>query len=192
VLQAVGGFSEDLEGFGYEDWDLLIRLALAGARFGFVPLVTARYRMHQRNMCSTFAAELCRCGLDVIARFRRSGRWPSEMRLSFAASLVHMEACSQLFRLGRYRAAGFYGGAALRCCRDLAFDDMFFHYLATFNAPPDVGHAAFLLWRHPPPDEVRTRYQQACTEWAVTAGVHYDACDVERGLALLDQWLRAG
>jgi glycosyltransferase involved in cell wall biosynthesis len=188
AVESIRGFAEDLDGQGYEDWDLLFRLSLAGCQFGFLPEVTALYRMHSSNMCSVAAETLCVCGLDVLSRVARAAD-RDEVDLRLARALVHMEACTQLYRRGDVTAARRYAATAFRWYRELAFSELLFHYLTTVDAAPDLGHAAFVLRRHCPPDPVITMYRTVCGEWAADGGVRFAEAELECGVAQLRTWL---
>ena len=61
----VGGFSEDLRFNGVEDYDLWLRLARAGCRFGYLHEVLGRYRVHEDGI--TWKAEKhCQNSLYVL------------------------------------------------------------------------------------------------------------------------------
>ena len=188
AIREVGGFAEDLSGMGYEDWDLFGRLATAGARFAFIPEVTAYYRMHRGNMCSAQAEDLCACGLDVVARFRRAGAMPEDS-LQLATALVYMEACSQLYRRGEVEEARGYGTRALRTHPDLVLDAMFFHYLVTLQAPPEIGYAAFVLCRNDT-DGLESLYRRVCGEWTGGSGPAAEASQGDAALKRLREWCR--
>ncbi|MEM9038654.1 MAG: glycosyltransferase [Actinomycetota bacterium] len=53
VLDAMGGYRDDLRIFGWEDWDLWLRLADAGHRAVHVTQILGRYRTQGASMIST-------------------------------------------------------------------------------------------------------------------------------------------
>lgn len=56
LLKQVGGYKEVMRG-GYEDWELYITLAEAGARFGYVAKPIMLYRQHQQHSSRNAGAE---------------------------------------------------------------------------------------------------------------------------------------
>jgi glycosyltransferase involved in cell wall biosynthesis len=56
LIRQVGGFPEPFSDefpYRYEDWGLLARLTMAGARFHHVPQITWRYYIHDSNIVGT-------------------------------------------------------------------------------------------------------------------------------------------
>lgn len=49
ALKEIGGFSEDPNLVGFEDFDAWVRLAQTGIKFGFVKAFLGDYRVHSRN-----------------------------------------------------------------------------------------------------------------------------------------------
>lgn len=159
-LTKVGGFEITLDGFGYEDWDLLLRLASNKVLFGFVPNVTVSYRMHLANMCLVDAEEMCKCGLDVIRRFSIcdiSKTIPQDI-LAMARGLVHIETSSQLYRLGQIELSGEYLRRAITYDHDILSRPLFFNYLVSYLSPPELGYAANAL-NHIPNSKIIEFYQ---------------------------------
>lgn len=48
MLRKIGGYDESLR--THEDWDMLLRLSLAGARFGHIDQITQLVRIHKENI----------------------------------------------------------------------------------------------------------------------------------------------
>ncbi len=71
-VEAIGGFDDGLR--GYEDWDFLLRAALAGYRFLFVPEQLALIRLHQGRLSS-----------DSVAIARSAVRMISKLELQVAS-----------------------------------------------------------------------------------------------------------
>lgn len=79
VMQ-VGGFDESL--LRYEDWDLPLRLALAGCRMGWVREVLLEYRRHDSNMSTDpeLVPVATAAALEFMSRFFRRSDVPSPIR----------------------------------------------------------------------------------------------------------------
>jgi len=54
VVRHIGGFREERELSGSEDWEMWVRLSLV-AEFAYIPEVTAKYRVHTANTMSSAA-----------------------------------------------------------------------------------------------------------------------------------------
>lgn len=67
TLVATGGFSEDLDYNGVEDWELWIRLADSGARFEYLPEPLGVYRISETGISGNID-EQCRHGVNVFER----------------------------------------------------------------------------------------------------------------------------
>lgn len=153
AIVRIGGFSETLTGHGYEDWDLLLRLAANGGHFGFVKHVTVAYRMHGMNMCTSSIADMRDCGMDVIERLERSQTpTPSLAHINFdtARAIVNLEASSQLYRHGLESEAQTYFRQAINYHPEIVTHSLLFNYLIAYLSPPEFGHAAYVINAHLP------------------------------------------
>lgn len=65
VLLALGGFSEDLEFNGVEDYELWLRIARSGAEIGYLHEVLGVYRVHGQGITSRID-EHCRHYINVV------------------------------------------------------------------------------------------------------------------------------
>lgn len=147
ALRAAGGVSRDLVGCGYEDWDLLLRLAATGTPFAFCPAVTAVYRMHVSSMCLSRVEEMLACGLDVIDRFLHHPRHPPfpDEHWRLARAMVHLEAACQLYRQGEVSNARRLFCTAIELHPALLESDLLFGYFIGFLSLLELGHAAYAV-----------------------------------------------
>ncbi|MFC1835464.1 glycosyltransferase [Thermodesulfobacteriota bacterium] len=60
LLQRLGGFPDDLEEQGCEDWAFLFKCVLDGVRIGYCPRVHSLYRQHRGSMSSRESAIVAR------------------------------------------------------------------------------------------------------------------------------------
>jgi glycosyltransferase involved in cell wall biosynthesis len=190
ALLKAGGFCEDLTGFGYEDWDLLLRLAGSGSRFGFTPEVTVSYRMHVASMSIAGAEEMYRCGLDVVARLeaREVSKRVTRETLSLARGQVCLEVSSQLYRGGREDVARSYFRQAVGFCPSLLSHPILFNYLIAYLSPPELGHAAFAVNSMLPAERVVAFYRRILREWAEPR--ESSGPSMDEALSRLTDWLR--
>jgi glycosyltransferase involved in cell wall biosynthesis len=72
LVEAVGGFDEDRVGSAAADWDMWMRLVLAGTQIGFVDQPLAFYVQHGENM-SEDVFGMRRAELRVVDRLFESG-----------------------------------------------------------------------------------------------------------------------
>lgn len=153
AIARIGGFSEALTGHGYEDWDLLLRLAASGSHFGFVKQVTVSYRMHGTNMCTSSIADMRDCGMNVIERLERSQiHKPLLAPINFetARAIVNLEASSQLYRHGLESEAQTYFRQAIDHYPEVVRHSLLFNYLIAYLSAPELGHAAYVINAHLP------------------------------------------
>lgn len=104
ILRALGGFDEKLA--ACEDWDLQLRLALAGYRFAFCPEVTAIYRLHSENMSHDVNLMLSN-GFRVIEKAMCSSSLPQKYRDAKAViqCIEFLEVARRCFSRSNPRAA---------------------------------------------------------------------------------------
>lgn len=86
VVRQIGGFREERELSGSEDWEMWVRLSLI-ADIAYVPEVTAKYRVHTANTMSS-AAGMQRSMGRAAALFHRS----EQLARSHRKSLRKMDA----------------------------------------------------------------------------------------------------
>ncbi|MDQ4047825.1 MAG: glycosyltransferase [Actinomycetota bacterium] len=80
----LGGYSEDIRLYGWEDFDLWCRIAQRGGHGVFVPEILCRYRQSHHSMLSVTGID----GTEAISlmRERYPSVWPGERRVSVTAS----------------------------------------------------------------------------------------------------------
>ncbi|MFN0086560.1 MAG: glycosyltransferase family 2 protein, partial [Blastocatellia bacterium] len=131
AIDAVGGFDEELQGQGAEDFELWLRMLRGGVRFGFSREPLARYRWRQDSLSNTgvglmrcvisvYEKLLLRYGLDASQRAWVESRMP-EMRAQLDLALFkeamaggryadasrHLSAANRFYRRPRMTAAQF-------------------------------------------------------------------------------------
>ncbi|MBL7952702.1 MAG: glycosyltransferase [Flavobacteriales bacterium] len=97
VLEEVGGYDEAMRD-GYEDWELWLRLMIAGHRFLHIPEVSFHYRVREGSLVSRAVDERVRERIvrHIVARHRETyaEHWPdviAELHRIQANDLVRVE-----------------------------------------------------------------------------------------------------
>lgn len=100
-LECVGGFDESMH--TCEDWDLWLRLVLAGCRFSRVEQVVVSYRIHSKQVTGN-AAKMRTGTLGLWEKFFNLPNLPSDLltyrNLAVASALVRTAA--RAFRAGEF------------------------------------------------------------------------------------------
>jgi hypothetical protein len=94
----VGFFDESLR--SYEDWDMWLRLALAGCEMGWIDEPVAYYRFHQAQMTRD-GRQMTTATFAVLSKFFAQPDLPPawQGRCNLAYSRAHLRAAAQAYRL---------------------------------------------------------------------------------------------
>jgi len=67
VINVIGGFSEDINKYHLvEDYDLWLRMALAGYRFYFLTDVLGEWTLHESNFTKSMDRKMCESSINVL------------------------------------------------------------------------------------------------------------------------------
>ncbi len=104
VLDRVGSFDERRDFACVEDYDLWLRVALAGVEFYFLPEVLGRYRLHDINASKLLSLERNYANLRSVLteNFRRLPSPSLRERLQHRRSVAHTHYCCALDYLKRH------------------------------------------------------------------------------------------
>lgn len=100
VVREIGGFREERELSGSEDWEMWVRLSLV-ADVAYIPKITAKYRVHSANTMSS-AAGMQRSMGRAAQLFRES----QQLAQSYGRSLRKMDANIALVNAINYCSQG--------------------------------------------------------------------------------------
>lgn len=102
--EEVGLFDESLR--SYEDWDMWLRLALAGCPMDFVHTPVSLYRFHRAQMTRD-GSQMTRATFAVLDNLFAREDLPSSWRdwRELAYSRAHLRAAAQAFRTADYTSA---------------------------------------------------------------------------------------
>jgi glycosyltransferase involved in cell wall biosynthesis len=148
AVRSVGGFEQRVKAlFGCEDWDLWIRLALAGAMGRIVPRVGAYYRVYEGSM-STNPVKMHRGRVEVMRRTCAAIRSRPELFERWGGEIPGMRrrAGGYWFDIGYHQATrgrifhSFHGYTRALACR----------YPATRIVSGMLKAAPHLVARHVP------------------------------------------
>ncbi len=118
----VGFFDETLR--SYEDWDMWLRLALAGCRMGWVEKPVSLYRFHSNQMTSN-GQQMTTATFAVLEKlFARTDLPPRWQALRDKAySHAHLRGAAQAFQADDFAAAAEHLNTAVRLNPDLLAND---------------------------------------------------------------------
>jgi len=170
---AVGYFDENLR--SYEDWDLWLRLALAGCQMGTIEEPVSGYRFHSAQMTRD-GGQMTTATFAVLDKLYANGALPADWTAvrERAYAQAHLRAAAQCYVARRFEQGQEHLRQAARLNPALLAEGarpLAQHFAAWIELPKTGDPIAFLdhVYRHLPPEfgALRRRRRQELAQAAM-------------------------